>query len=62
MKCDRCEKDKNMWTELFSVKKPGHTPDEPKHWWVCGPCYPEQLKFEGKKGYYLKLGKWVLNK
>lgn len=43
MKCDRCKEDKNMWTELFSVKKPGHMPDE------CKACYPEQLKLEEKK-------------
>jgi hypothetical protein len=44
MKCDRCKEDKDMWTELFTVKKKDHLPDNPKQWLVCKECYPAQIE------------------
>jgi hypothetical protein len=48
MKCDRCEEEKNIWTELFTVRKKDHMPDNPKQWLVCKDCYPTQLEFSEK--------------
>ena len=42
MKCDVCREDKDMWTELFTVKKKDHMPNNPKQWLVCKACYPAQ--------------------
>ena len=38
MKCDGCGEDKDMWVELFGVKKPDHKPDNPKKWLFCKRC------------------------
>jgi len=47
MECDRCREDKDMWKELFPVKRPDHSRDNPKKWLFCKKCL-EVRDREGK--------------